>query len=229
MAQQLSFDLPVTVSQGAEDFFVAPPNAAAYAMITNDATWPDGKLALVGPKGCGKSHLARVWAKSTGATALAAPDLSGNDALPTKGASVAVEDMDRLPQHAEEYMFHLHNHLRATGGRLLLTAATPPARWSITLPDLASRMQAATLATIDDPDDDLLRAVMFKQFADRQLAPSADLVSYLAKRIERSFDAAAQIVDQLDATALTRKTDITRTLARELLDQIADTPAASAM
>jgi chromosomal replication initiation ATPase DnaA len=225
MAQQLSFELPVSVSQGAEDFFVAPPNAQAYAMITNDQTWPDGKLALVGPKGSGKSHLARVWQQLSQAEELSAPDLTGAEPLPDAGATVAVEDVEYLPKGAEELLFHLHNHLRATGGRLLLTASAPPSRWPIALPDLASRMQAATVVQIDDPDDDLLRAVMYKQFADRQLTPSPGVVSYLIPRLERSFAAVAQIVAHLDDTALSQKVDITRPLAREVLAKLQDSQA----
>ena len=224
MPQQLSFDLPISVSLGAADFFVAPPNAPAYAMITSDSTWPDGKLALIGPTGSGKSHLTRVWAEMAGAAVLQARDLDGTAPLPDAGARVAVEDMDHLPQRAEEYLFHLHNHLRATGGRLLLSGAVPPVRWPIVLPDLASRMQAATVVQIDDPDDDLLRAVMYKQFADRQLTPSPGVVTYLVPRLERSFDAVARVVHRLDVTALTQKADITRALAREVLGQMNDTP-----
>ena len=105
MAQQLSFDLPVSVSLGAADFFVAPPNEAAYAMICNDAAWPDGKLALVGPKGSGKSHLSRVWQEHSGADILTAATLTGGEDLPAPGASVAVENMGYLPPEAEEYLF----------------------------------------------------------------------------------------------------------------------------
>lgn len=224
MAQQLSFDLPVSVSLGAADFFVAPPNEAAYAMLSNDSAWPDGKLALIGPKGSGKSHLARVWQEQSGATIQNAQALTGAENLPPDGAAIAVEDMHRLPQQAEEYLFHLHNHLQATKGRLLLTGDQPPSRWPITLPDLASRMQAATVVRIEDPDDDLLRAVLYKLFADRQLSPTPSVVSFLVPRLERSLEAAARVVEQLDVIALSRKCDITRALAREVLQEQTDGP-----
>ena len=224
MPHQLAFDLPVTVSLGAADFFVAPANEVAYAMIAAPDGWPDGKLALTGPKGSGKSHLTRVWQELSGAKIQSAPALTGADPLPAPGARIAVEDMDSLPGQAEEYLFHLHNHLRATGGRLLLTGTTAPARWPIALPDLASRMQAASVVTIDDPDDDLLRAVLYKLFADRQLSPPPAVVSYLVPRLERSLAAAARVVAQLDVMALSRKSDITRALAREVIEDAAQTP-----
>lgn len=218
MPEQLSFDLPVTVSQGAEDFFVAPPNQTAYAMVTGGG-WPDGKLALIGPKGSGKSHLLRVWQQQSRAQIIDAATLDPTADLPAAGAAIGIDNAETLHQSAEEYLFHLHNHLRATGGQLLVTGATPPIRWPVQLPDLASRLQAATLAQIEDPDDDLLRAVMLKQFADRQIAPPPEVIAYLIPRIERSFAAAAQIVEALDTTAMARNSAISRTLARSLLAQ----------
>ena len=148
MPQQLAFDLPPQVAWGPNDFFVSTANAQAYAMVSNPAGWPEGKLALIGPKGSGKSHLSRVFRHFTDALILEARDLPAD--LPRR--AVVVENVDALPKQAEETLFHLHNHLRAARLPLLLTAATPPVRWTIALPDLASRMQAAPTAQIDDPD-----------------------------------------------------------------------------
>jgi chromosomal replication initiation ATPase DnaA len=126
--------------------------------------------------------------------------------------------METLPRDAEEAMFHLHNHQRHAGQPLLMTAAMPPARWTVALPDLASRMQATTVAVIDDPDDALLAAIIMKLFADRQIMPQPELVSYLVPRLERSFAAAAEMVARIDAAALASGQKINRTLARQLLD-----------
>ncbi|MEO0904939.1 MAG: chromosomal replication initiator DnaA, partial [Pseudomonadota bacterium] len=106
----------------------------------------------------------------------------------------------------------------AAGGLLLLTSALPPSRWSIALPDLASRMQATTVVHIQNPDDALLSALIMKLFADRQINPQPDLVQYLAKRIERSFAAAADIVARLDSAALAQGRKINKALVAELLD-----------
>ena len=104
------------------------------------------------------------------------------------------------------------------GGLLLLTSDQPPSRWSIALPDLASRMQATTVVQIHNPDDALLSALLMKLFADRQINPQPALVQYLATRIERSFSAAADIVDRLDTAALAQRRKINKALAAELLD-----------
>lgn len=217
MIRQLAFDLSKRPAFDAANFFVSRSNAQAWAMVTGPALWPAGKLCLVGPAGSGKSHLAHIWAHGAEAIYLPARDIAAFP-RPATALSLVVEDMETLPPTAEEPLFHLHNHIHATGGRLLLTADRPPSRWQIALPDLASRMQATALVQIGDPDDELLFAVIAKHFADRQLSPEPDLIPWLVTRIERSFTAAGQAVAALDAAALAQGRDITRAFARAVLD-----------
>lgn len=214
---QLSFDLPQRTALGPDDFFVAPSNAQAHAMVADWARWPLGKLALIGPPGSGKSHLARVWQGLSGAAVVAAQDLLPGP-MPAPGAKLVIEDMAMLPVTAEEQLFHLHNHLAETGGHLLLTGILPPSRWPIALPDLASRMQATAVIRLTDPDDALLAALLTKLFADRQLNPAPDVIPYLATRIERSHAAAARVVARLDGAALARGRALTRAFVRTVLD-----------
>ncbi|WPY96006.1 DnaA/Hda family protein [Limimaricola variabilis] len=217
MAWQLSLDLPHAVSLGPEDYILSEANRAAHDMVTA-MVWPEGKLALIGPRGSGKSHLARLWQAETDAMILPARDLGPSLPLPGPGAAIVVEDVQRLAPAAEATLFHLHNRLAASGGRLLLTADRPPARLDIRLPDLASRLQATAVARIADPDDRLLGAVLAKHFADRQLVPMAGVIPYLATRIERSFAAAATVVARLDRMALAEGRPVSRALARRALD-----------
>jgi chromosomal replication initiation ATPase DnaA len=222
MAEQLSFRLPARPALGRGDFFISPANAAAVAAIEDEAGWPLGKLALVGPEGAGKTHLAHVWAADHEARIVGAADLPRAD-LPGLAAArrVAVEDMDRAAgqPEAELALFHLHNLLLSGGGRLLLTGLSPPALWPVALPDLKSRLEATATATLAPPDDALLAAVLVKLFADRQIAIAPPLVEYLVPRIDRSFAAARTIVDRLDRTALSEGRPVTRALAARLLDK----------
>ncbi len=211
---------------GRADFFVTPSNARAVAMVEGWRDWPQGKLVLTGPRGAGKTHLARVWAAATGAQVCAATDLAAAD-LPAlvRAGHVAVEDIDGIagdPQ-GERALFHLHNMLAAAGGRLLMTARAAPTRLRLTLPDLASRLQASAVVGLDPPDDALLQAVLVKLFADRQLEVSPPLIAYLLARMERSLAAAQDVVARLDARALAGHRRVSRALAAEVLSE---TPSA---
>lgn len=216
MPRQLTFDLPVRPALGRGDFFVSPANALALAAL-DAGNWPEGKMLLVGPEGAGKSHLARVWATEAHARVLDAAALPD---APPDDLALVVEDAERTAgdRAAETALFHLHNHVLARGGRLLLTAGAAPRLWGLTLPDLASRMEATTTATLLPPDDALLAAVLVKLFADRQIAVAPTLIDWLLPRMDRSFAAARRLVAELDARALARGGAVTRALAAEVLD-----------
>ncbi|WP_235261316.1 HdaA/DnaA family protein [Octadecabacter algicola] len=220
MAQQLTLDLPADVRLEAEDFFVSDANEQAFAMVLAPEAWPDGKLALVGEPSSGKTHLARLFANQVRATIIVARDARPDAPLP--GGPLVVEDCDALPADCEEWLFHAHNHLRAMAQPLLVTGQTAPARWNISLPDLASRLSAATTVTIGTPDASLLTAVLLKHFQDRQLSPTPDAMAYLIKHIPRSFQAVGDVVNQLDREALAQSKALTRPFVRAVLDSMGD-------
>lgn len=219
MIRQLAFDLPSREAYRREDFFASPANALALAAIEAWADWPGGAMLLVGPEGTGKSHVAHLWADASGARLVRGADLAQAD-LPglAEGGAVAVDDADlATASKAEAALFHLYNLLRPAG-RLLLTASTPPRDWGMTLPDLASRMQAMALTRLEPPDDALLSAVLIKLFADRQITVPANLIPYLVSRMDRSIGAARRLVAALDARAFAAARPISRALAAEVLD-----------
>ena len=214
--RQLALALPHAESFAREDFLTGAPNEAALAMIERWPDWPDRALALVGPEGAGKSHLAAIWAETAGARRVSARALGETNligALAT-GALVIEDAPARLDERA---LFHLLNLIREEEAYLLITARVAPARWSVALPDLASRLRAVPTVALSAPDDALLRAVLVKLFADRQLGVDSSLVSYLTTRIERSFAAARAAVETLDREALRMQRPVTRALAAELL------------
>ncbi len=221
MAAQLSFDLPVRPALGREDFFVSPANAFAVAMIENWQHWSGRKLALIGPAGSGKTHLAHVWAAATGARIIPARDLPDADIPDLAHGPVVIEDIPAIATNrpAEEALFHLHNLALAEGRSLLFTADRPVLAWGLSLPDLLSRMQGTQSATLDQPDDQLLAAIVAKMFADRQVAPSVGTIPYMVAHMERSFDAARDLVSRIDQAALDHKRPVNRGLAAEILSQ----------
>ncbi len=215
---QLALALDHAESHAREDFFAGPSNQAALDLIERWPDWPSRLMLLVGPEGAGKSHLAAIWARRSGARTLAARALDDPDRLPVALATGALvlEDL-AVGRFDERTMFHLINLAHEERAYLLITARTAPTvGWSIALPDLASRLRALPVVSLAPPDDALLRAVIVKQFTDRQLAVEEGLISYLAARIERSFAGARSAVERLDREALRQRRPVTRVLAAEL-------------
>lgn len=219
MARQLAFDLPVKTALGREDYFVSPANALAVAALEDWRRWPGAMMMLVGAKGSGKTHLAHVWAADVGARFLTADDLRAEDVIDAISAQpVIIEDIDG-PDLSEEALFHAYNIARSSGQPSLMTASVHPAHHPFALPDLASRLRSVPLTELSAPDDQLLQAVMLKQFADRQLAVPPSLLPYLLGRMERSFAAAQAMVATLDRAALAEGRAVTRALAARVLDK----------
>ncbi len=201
----------------AEDFLVTACNAEAHGWIGRWPDWPGFGLALTGPAGSGKSHLAHVFAAKSGGAILPAASLRG-ETLPALAAcpAVAVEDVDQGLD--ETALFHLYNMLRENRHTLLVSGRAAPARWPLTLPDLRSRLLALPVTAIGAPDDALLQALLLKLFSDRQLRVGPDVLAYLLPRMQRSFDAARALVAEIDRVALARQRAITVPLLRDVLE-----------
>lgn len=214
--RQLVLALDHAVSFAREDFLGGPTNAAALSLIERWPDWPDRIMALVGPEGAGKSHLAAIWAEISGARVLSAkllPETNLPSAFVT--GALVVEDLDPADLD-ERSLFHLINMAKEQRAYVLLTARTPVASFPVAIRDLASRLRALPSVTLAPPDDDLLRSLLVKLATDRQLPIDEQLVNYLANRIERSFAAAHAAVDRLDKEAMRQHRPVTRALAAEL-------------
>lgn len=222
MSRQLVLDLPLRTALGRDDFLVTPSNAAAVAMIDRYPDWPHHGVVLVGDGGSGKTHLLEVWRQASGARLVTAALLSSE--APDRLLETGALAIDNAPGEAldERALFHLLNLTRQTGGHVLIASETDPAQWKVQLPDLASRLKALAVARLDPPDDALLRGVLVKHFADRQIAVEEPVISYLMLRMPRSLDAARAVVADLDALALAEKSAVTRALAARVLQQMTE-------
>jgi len=214
--RQLVLALDHAVSYAREDFLSGPSNATALALIERWPDWPNRTMVLVGPPGAGKSHLAAVWAETSGARVLSAKLLAEAD-LPAALATGALVVEDLEPAGLDERaLFHLINLAREETAYVLFTARAAPSSFSVGIRDLTSRLRALPSVALAPPDDALLRALIVKLAADRQIAIDEPLVNYLANRIERSFTAAHAAVARLDEEAMRRHRPVTRALAAEL-------------
>ncbi|HZL30134.1 MAG TPA: DnaA/Hda family protein [Pseudolabrys sp.] len=214
--RQLVLALDHAISFAREDFLEGPSNAKALALIERWPDWPDRLMVLVGPEGSGKSHLAAIWARASGARVLSGKRLDETD-LPQALATGALVVEDLEPEGLDERaLFHLINLAREERADVLFTARSAPAGYALHIRDLASRLKVLPVVALAAPDDALLRALIVKLAADRQLAFDEALVNYLANRIERSFIGIRAAVKQLDEEALRQHRPVTRALAAEL-------------
>jgi len=216
LSAQLRLKLERQPAYRREDFILSAVNAAAVETLDRWPAWHSGALALVGPAGSGKTHLARSWAQRTGALSFDASEQGHILDAAAGSAPVLVEDADRLEDH--EALFHLINIAGRTHGGLLLTARTLPAGWPTVLPDLKSRLNALPVAELGPPDDVVLTGVMRNLFRDRNIRASDDLLAYLVRRIDRSIPDAQRMVARLDDVADLEGRAVSRTLARQILE-----------
>jgi chromosomal replication initiation ATPase DnaA len=213
---QLALALDHAESFAREDFLVGPSNAAALDLIERWPDWPDRIMVLVGPQGSGKSHLAAIWAAAAGARSAGARSIEKAD-MPALFATGALVLEDLAAQRFDERaLFHLINHAREERAFVLITARSAPSSWRIEVPDLASRLRVLPVIELTAPDDALLRAIIVKLFADRQVVVEESLIGYLTARIERTFAGAQTAVDTLDREALRQKRPVSRALAVDL-------------
>jgi chromosomal replication initiation ATPase DnaA len=192
-------------------FLRAASNQSALAWLARRDDWPDGRLVLWGPASCGKTHLLQIWAAQNG-TVQEGAALVLPDAPPTR--PVAIDDADRAPERG---LFHLLNAAAEAGLPVLLTARRPPARWDTALPDLASRLRAATAVEIRPAEDSLLRNLLASQLAERQLRVDDAVQDWLVARLERTPAAIRDAVDRLDAASLATSGRFTQRQAASVL------------
>lgn len=218
-SRQLPLDLVHAARHSRDDLVVTPANARAVALVDAWPDWPSPVVVLAGPAGSGKTHLAAIWREMSGAAALDPAALGAEAVAAAAEGPVLVDGADEGPLD-ETGLFHVINAVRTAGTHLLLTARRFPAAWGVHLPDLASRLKAASVVEIEEPDDLLLAGVITKLFADRQVEVEPHVVQYLVRRIERSLSTAIRVVERLDRTALERKVRISRALAGEVVEAI---------
>jgi chromosomal replication initiation ATPase DnaA len=214
-ARQLPLPFVHTPRLGAGDFLAAESNAAALAWLDRGAGWPGGRLALHGPAGSGKTHLLHIWCGRAGGALLSGPALR----FAPPAGPLAIDDADAA---AERPLLHMLNAAAEAGFAVLLAGRAAPSRWPVVLPDLASRLRAMTAVAILPAEETLLRALLARLLAERQVALPESVQDWLRLRLPRTPAAMREAAARLDHAALASGGRDLRAIARRVLADMAE-------
>jgi len=217
MTKQLLLPFGLTQGYAKEDFCAAPSNAMAREWLARPEGWSNGRLILWGPPGCGKTHLLQIWAAARRAAIFDAGSLGGP--LGRIDRPLALDDSDAVED--ARILLHLLNMAAEAGQPVLLTARHPPARQAHKLADLASRLRASTAVEIRPPEEELLDRLLMRLAAERQLLLSPGVKNFILTHLPRTPAVLREAVARLDHAALDRRSRITRSLAADILADLA--------
>lgn len=192
--RQIALPLDELRGGASSSLILTPSNATAFAGLGSAASWPRHCAILVGPARSGKSLMARYFGGQGGTV------------------------IDDAETNAAESLFNAWNRAQESAVPLLLISRWLPADWNIALPDLKSRLGSALLLEIGAPDDEMIEQLLQKQLADRGAAITMDALSYVKRRIERSYAAIESFARAANAMALAENAPVNLTLVKKVLD-----------
>ena len=188
--------LPLDWPQAADDdrFLVSDANRAAYDHFRHWSLWPVAATILTGPRRSGRTLLARAFC-----------------------ARVGGQLIEQAERHDEEALFHAWNAAQDSKHPLVMIVDEVPPAWSITLPDLRTRIAVTPIARVAEPDDALFRGLIELLFTDRGLHIPGEALRFISERIERSYYAAERIVEAIDRFAIADRARLTLPTIRRAL------------
>ena len=220
-ARQFALPFPQHHHYAPADFLPGACNAAALAWLENPSAWPAQRLLVHGPDGAGKTHLLHVFAARHHAALLPALAVRRLEP-PPEAAALAIDDADSVAD--PRALLHLLNQTAERGMPVLLAARLPPAVWAIQLPDLASRLRAITTVALHVPEDDLLRPLLARLLADRQLRVPEKLQDWLLARLPRTGGALREAAARLDRLSLAEGRHVSRAMAARVAEDLGEAP-----
>ncbi|MCM1322734.1 MAG: DnaA/Hda family protein [Acetobacter sp.] len=213
---------------GEEDFLVTSCNETAYKAIKIWPYWQHFALNIFGPKSSGKSHLAQIWVNRI-QKSLPRPiqipfiaaqniNLKNINKFANEYPFLVIENLDSNIN--EEAFFHLYNHYNVPEKFILFTSELPPSKLLLKLPDLKSRLNIIPTVEILQPDDAMLTALIAKLFNDRQIIISQDILDYILKHTERSFNFVARLIEEIDGISWTNGRAVSIPIVRDALNNL---------
>jgi chromosomal replication initiation ATPase DnaA len=182
--------------RSAAALLITDSNRAVWERLQNWQSWPGHAVAIAGPRGAGKSHMALAWAEQARA-GVCWPQDRAMEVFERFGGRIVLDNADRYPD--EPHLALLLDAARARpGAAVLLVGERPPGQWSPSLRDLSSRFAAMPVLELSEPDEELLAGVLARLCRARFMKLTDKAATYLTRHMERSFAAAHAVADALD-------------------------------
>ena len=199
-----------------EDFFVSKSNYFAFSLIEKWPKWEKNIVNIYGEKSSGKTHLANIFYKKNKTIKITEDQL--NDEIIKKFKvyeNIILEDFNNKTD--ERLLYSLFNLVDNDNKYLLINSLKPISEMNFLLDDLKSRSKNCLFAKIENPDDDLMFAIIVKSFSDKQITVDKKLINFIIKRIDRSYGKISDFIYKIDELSLKKKKPINIKTIKEIL------------
>ena len=198
------------------DFYVSKSNAHVFNIINNWSTLNEKFLNIVGEKFCGKSHLMNIFLEKNKGIKIDSDQLNNDFLKKIKlYKNIVLEDL--TSRINEKFFYSLINTVEAENKYLIVTSEVSIVKLNFKLSDLQSRSKNFTLTNIENPDDNLMFALILKNLSDRQISIDKKLIDYIIKRIDRSYSNISDFIYKIDQLSLKKKKSIDFKIIKEAL------------
>ena len=187
-----------------EDFYVGSSNYYAFKLITSWPKWEKNFLNICGEKYSGKTHLINIFLKKFKGIKIKANSFVNKNLNEIKiYENIILDDFDQNID--ENLIYSLFNIIDQDNKYLIINSLTPITEMNFKLNDLKSRSKNCLVAKIDKPDDELMFALILKNFSDRQITIDKKLIDFIIKRVDRSYDKIFEFIYKIDEISLKKK------------------------
>ena len=199
-----------------EDFYVSGSNYYAFNLISTWPKWEKNFLNINGENFSGKTHLINIFLKKFKGIKIDANSFENKNLKEIKIYENVI--LDNLGQNVDERLIYsLFNIIDQDNKYLIINSLIPVSKISFKLEDLRSRTKNCLVAKIDKPEDDLMFALILKNFSDRQITIDKKLIDFIIKRVDRSYGKIFEFIYKIDEISLKRKKSIDFKIIKEVL------------
>jgi len=199
-----------------EDFYVSSSNYYAFNLISAWPKWEKNFLNICGEKYSGKTHLTNIFIKKFKGLKIESNLFENKNLNEIKIYENII--LDNFDQNIDENLIYsLFNTIDQDNKYLIINSLNPINEMNFKLDDLKSRTKNCLVAKIDKPDDDLMFALILKNFSDRQIVIDKKLINFIIKRVDRSYDKIFEFIYKIDQISLKKKKSIDFKIIKEVL------------